>query len=58
MKEHNEDHAKSGLKIKLPSIETFPNQFPGYTIRIEYPRVHSGLPQERSARFRDHPPGI
>ncbi|HEY5039287.1 MAG TPA: preQ(1) synthase, partial [bacterium] len=35
MKEYNEGHAKSGLKIKLPSVETFPNQYPGYTIRIE-----------------------
>ena len=37
MREYNESHAKSGLAIKLPAIEVFPNQYPGYTIRIEIP---------------------
>ncbi len=32
---YNESHAKSGLSVKLPAIETFPNQFQSYTIRIE-----------------------
>ena len=45
MKEYNEAHAKSGLKIKLPSIETFPNQFPGYTIRIEIPEYTAVCPK-------------
>lgn len=45
MKEYNEAHAKSGLKIKLPPIETFPNQFPGYTIRIEIPEYTAVCPK-------------
>lgn len=45
MKEYNEAHAQSGLKIKLPAIETFPNQFPGYTIRIEIPEYTAVCPK-------------
>jgi 7-cyano-7-deazaguanine reductase len=46
---YNEQHAKAGLKANLPAIETFPNQFPGYVIRIEIPEYtavcpKSGLP--------------
>jgi 7-cyano-7-deazaguanine reductase len=49
MGDYNEKHAKSGLKTPLPVLETFPNQFPGYTIRIEIPEYtavcpKSGLP--------------
>jgi 7-cyano-7-deazaguanine reductase len=45
MPEYNENHAKSGLKTKLPVIETFPNQFPGYTIRIEIPEYTAVCPK-------------
>jgi 7-cyano-7-deazaguanine reductase len=45
MKEYNENHAKSGLNIKLPAIETFPNQFSGYTIRIEIPEYTAVCPK-------------
>ena len=45
MKEYNESHAKSGLMIKLPAIEVFPNQYPGYTIRIEIPEYTAVCPK-------------
>ncbi len=45
MSDYNESHAKSGLKVKLPSIETFPNQFPGYVIRIEIPEYTAVCPK-------------
>ncbi len=45
MPQYNENHARSGLNIKLPPIETFPNQFPGYTIRIEIPEYTAVCPK-------------
>ncbi len=45
MKEYNENHAKSGVSIKLPAIEIFPNQYPGYTIRIEIPEYTAVCPK-------------
>ncbi len=45
MKEYNENHAKSGVSIKLPSIEIFPNQYPGYIIRIEIPEYTAVCPK-------------
>lgn len=40
-----EKEAKAGLKEKLPSIETFPNQFPDYEINIEIPEFTSICPK-------------
>lgn len=37
--------AKSGLRKKLPPIETFPNQFPDYEIKIESPEFTSICPK-------------
>jgi 7-cyano-7-deazaguanine reductase len=37
--------AKAGLKAKLPVIDTFPNQFPGYEIKIEIPEFTSVCPK-------------
>lgn len=37
--------ARAGLKDKLPSIETFPNQFPDYEITIEFPEFTSVCPK-------------
>ncbi len=39
-----EREARAGLKEKLPSLETFPNQFPDYEIKIEYPEFTSVCP--------------
>ncbi|MGD8535993.1 MAG: preQ(1) synthase [Candidatus Aminicenantes bacterium] len=40
-----EKEAKSGLAEKLPEIETFPNQFPDYEIKIEFPEFTSICPK-------------
>jgi 7-cyano-7-deazaguanine reductase len=45
MSDYNETHAKSGLRVKLPAIEVFPNQFAGYTIRIEIPEYTAVCPK-------------
>lgn len=42
---YTEKEAKAGLKEKLPPIETFPNQFSGYEIRIEVPEFTSVCPK-------------
>jgi 7-cyano-7-deazaguanine reductase len=43
--EYTEKEAKAGLKSKLPSFETFPNQFPNYEIKIDYPEFTSICPK-------------
>lgn len=40
-----EKEAKAGLRKKLPTIETFPNQFPDYEIKIEIPEFTSVCPK-------------
>ena len=40
-----EKEAKAGLTEKLPKIETFPNQFPDYEIKIEFPEFTSICPK-------------
>jgi len=45
MSRKSEKEAKAGLKAKLPSIETFPNQFPDYEIKIEIPEFTSLCPK-------------
>lgn len=42
---YTDEHARSGLDADLPPIETFPNQFPGYTIHIEHPEFTSVCPK-------------
>lgn len=42
---YTEKEAKAGLKEKLPPIETFPNQFSDYEIRIEVPEFTSVCPK-------------
>ncbi|GJL53652.1 MAG: NADPH-dependent 7-cyano-7-deazaguanine reductase [Nitrospirales bacterium] len=38
-------HAKSGLRTKLPSIETWPNQYHGYEITIDIPEYTAICPK-------------
>ena len=45
MPNYTEAHAKAGISAKLPSIETWPNQFPGYTITIRIPEYTSVCPK-------------
>jgi 7-cyano-7-deazaguanine reductase len=40
-----EKEAKAGLTEELPAIETFPNQFPDYEIKIEFPEFTSICPK-------------
>jgi len=51
MSRMTEKEAKAGLKEKLPPIETFPNQFPDYEIKIEYPEFTSICPKTRLPDF-------
>jgi 7-cyano-7-deazaguanine reductase len=39
------EHARAGLDAKLPAIETWPNQFPGYQITIRVPEYTSVCPK-------------
>ena len=42
---YGEKEAKAGLKERLPVIETFPNQFLDYEIKIEVPEFTSVCPK-------------
>ncbi len=42
---YTEEHARSGLDADLPSIETWPNQYPDYEITIEAPEFTSVCPK-------------
>ena len=42
---YTEEHAKAGIQARLPVLETWPNQFPGYTIRTRYPEYTSMCPK-------------
>lgn len=42
---YTEDHAKAGIKAGLPAIETWPNQYPGYEIKIVNPEFTSVCPK-------------
>ena len=42
---YTDEHARCGIDTELPEIETWPNQFPGYTIRIRFPEYTSMCPK-------------
>lgn len=44
MSRASEKAAKAGLDVRLPGIETFPNQFPDYEIKVEIPEFTSVCP--------------
>lgn len=44
-RQYTDEHATAGLKTEMPEIETFPNQFPGYTIEIAMPEFTSVCPR-------------
>jgi 7-cyano-7-deazaguanine reductase len=57
---YTEEHARSGLDVPLPPIETFPNQFKGYEVTIEIPEYtaicpKTGLPDFGTIRLRYMP---
>ncbi|HYR44799.1 MAG TPA: preQ(1) synthase [Terriglobia bacterium] len=43
--EYTEQHAKSGINAELPTIECWPNQFPGYEITVAMPEFTSICPK-------------
>ena len=45
MADYTEEHAQSGINAELPSIECWPNQFPGYEISIAMPEYTSICPK-------------
>jgi 7-cyano-7-deazaguanine reductase len=42
---YTDEHAAAGIAVKLPEIETWPNQFPGYEIEIVNPEFTSVCPK-------------
>ncbi len=42
---YTDQHARAGIKSKLPALETWPNQFPGYDITIRFPEYTSVCPK-------------
>ncbi|MBI3615540.1 MAG: NADPH-dependent 7-cyano-7-deazaguanine reductase QueF [Candidatus Omnitrophica bacterium] len=60
MPEYTERHARAGVQAKLPSLECWPNQTPGYEVAIEVPEFTSvcprtGLPDFGILRIRYGP---
>lgn len=48
---YTQDHAQAGIKVKLPPIETWPNQYQNYTITIEIPEFTSVCPKTNLPDF-------
>ncbi len=45
MADYTDAHAKAGIKSKLPKLDAWPNQFPGYVITTRYPEYTSVCPK-------------
>ncbi len=45
MADYTAGHARAGVHAKLPKLETWPNQFPGYEITTEFPEYTSVCPK-------------
>jgi 7-cyano-7-deazaguanine reductase len=45
MPDYTDTHAKAGIKARLPKLDTWPNQFPGYEITIRFPEYTSVCPK-------------
>jgi 7-cyano-7-deazaguanine reductase len=45
MPEYTEEHARAGINAKLPKLQTWPNQYPGYVITTRYPEYTSVCPK-------------
>src|ERR1039457_5215658 len=45
MPDYTDAHARAGILAKLPELETWPNQFPGYEITIRVPEYTSVCPK-------------
>ncbi len=42
---YTEAQARAGIRAPLPKLETWPNQYPGYSITIAYPEYTSVCPK-------------
>lgn len=45
MPDYTDAHARAGINARLPQLETWPNQFPGYEITIRDPEYTSVCPK-------------
>jgi 7-cyano-7-deazaguanine reductase len=42
---YTDEHARAGITAKLPKLEVWPNQFPGYQISTRFPEYTSVCPK-------------
>jgi 7-cyano-7-deazaguanine reductase len=45
MADYTSDHARAGIETKLPKLDTWPNQYPGYVITTRFPEYTSVCPK-------------
>jgi 7-cyano-7-deazaguanine reductase len=45
MADYTVEHARAGIKTRLPDLETWPNQFPRYIITTRFPEYSSVCPK-------------
>jgi len=45
MSDYTEKHAQAGIHAKLPALDIWPNQFPGYVITTVFPEYSSVCPK-------------
>jgi len=45
MADYTAEHARAGIHAKLPRLEIWPNQFPGYIITTRFPEYTSVCPK-------------
>lgn len=45
MADYTSEHARAGIQAKLPKLDTWPNQFPGYVITTRFPEYTSVCPK-------------
>jgi 7-cyano-7-deazaguanine reductase len=45
MANYTVEHARAGISARLPALETWPNQFPGYVITTRFPEYTSVCPR-------------
>ncbi len=51
MGEYTEEHALGGLRKALPTLATWPNQFPAYEVVLSFPEFTSVCPRTGMADF-------
>lgn len=45
MPDYTDAHARAGINTKLPALDIWPNQFPGYVITTRFPEYTSVCPK-------------